>query len=93
MATLAASATRPGQHVAMIGTSMCWGTIVPSGTPAGDSQHPLVTMPHVINGMHDLYVFGGASTAGACVAWFLDQFSTGTRDRRAACIPDHAGHT
>ena len=83
MATLAASATRPGQHVAMIGTSMCWGMIVPSGTPAGDSQHPLVTMPHVINGMHDLYVFGGASTAGACVAWFLDQFSTGKATRHA----------
>lgn len=25
MATLAAGATRPGNHVAMIGTSMCWG--------------------------------------------------------------------
>ena len=31
-------------------------------------------MPHVFNGQRDLYVFGGAITAGASVAWFRDQF-------------------
>ena len=31
-------------------------------------------MPHVFSGQRDLYVFGGAITAGASVAWFRDQF-------------------
>ncbi len=70
VATFAAGATRQGQHVAMIGTSMCWGTI----TQDTDARHGLVTMPHVFNGLHDLYVFGGAITAGASVAWYRDQF-------------------
>ena len=70
VATLAAGATRPGNHVAMIGTSMCWGTIRPSV----DAHHGLIAMPHVFNGANDLYVFGGAITAGASVAWFRDNF-------------------
>lgn len=70
VATFAAGATRRGQHVAMIGTSMCWGYISPS-TDAGQG---LVAMPHVFNGLHDLYVFGGAATAGASVTWFREQF-------------------
>lgn len=70
IATLAAGVTRPGQHVAMIGTSMCWGYI----NQSVDAQHGLVSMPYVVNGRRDLYVFGGASCAGACVAWYRDQF-------------------
>ncbi|CAN7498991.1 FGGY-family carbohydrate kinase [Trinickia sp. LjRoot230] len=70
IATLAAGVTRPGQHVAMIGTSMCWGYI----NQTVDAQHGLVSMPYVVNGRRDLYVFGGASCAGACVAWYRDQF-------------------
>ncbi|MBW5799534.1 FGGY-family carbohydrate kinase [Halomonas elongata] len=70
MATLAAGATRPGNHVAMIGTSMCWGVINQS-VEAGEG---LISMPHVLNGGHDLYTFGGALTAGAAVSWFVDTF-------------------
>ena len=70
VATFAAGATRAGQHVAMIGTSMCWGYI----NQSVDARHGLISMPHVFNGQHDLYVFGGAITAGASVAWFREQF-------------------
>lgn len=70
MATLAAGAAQPGKHVAMIGTSMCWGTI----RPQVDARHGLISMPHVFNGAQDLYVFGGAITAGASVTWFRDTF-------------------
>jgi xylulokinase len=70
VATLAAGASEPGNHVAMIGTSMCWGTI----RQRVDARHGLSSMPHVVNGRHDLYVFGGAITAGASVTWFRETF-------------------
>jgi len=70
VATFAAGATRPGQHVAMIGTSMCWGYI----NQSVDARHGLVAMPHVLNGRRDLYVFGGAICAGASVSWYRDEF-------------------
>jgi sugar (pentulose or hexulose) kinase len=70
VATFAAGVTRPGHHVAMIGTSMCWGYI----NQRVDARHGLVSMPHVFNGTGDLYVFGGAITAGASVSWFRDAF-------------------
>jgi xylulokinase len=31
-------------------------------------------MPHVFNGLQDIYVFGGAITAGASVTWYREQF-------------------
>lgn len=70
VATFAAGATQAGQHVAMIGTSMCWGTI----TRQADAAHGLVSMPHVFRGEEDTYTFGGAITAGAAEAWFREQF-------------------
>jgi sugar (pentulose or hexulose) kinase len=70
VATFAAGATRAGQHVAMIGTSMCWGYV----NQSVDVRHGLISMPHVFNGQHDLYVFGGAITAGASVTWYREQF-------------------
>ena len=70
MATLAAGVTRAGQHVAMIGSSMCWGYI----SQQVDPGHGLVSMPNVFGGPNDSYVFGGAITAGAAVTWFRDQF-------------------
>ena len=70
VATLAAGAAQPGRHVAMIGTSMCWGTI----RQQVDARHGLISMPHVFDGAQDLYVFGGALTAGAAVSWFRDTF-------------------
>lgn len=70
VATLAAGAAQPGNHVAMIGTSMCWGTI----RPQVNARHGLISMPHVFNGAQDLYVFGGAIAAGASVTWFRETF-------------------
>lgn len=70
VATLAAGVTRPGQHVAMIGSSMCWGYV----TQHVDARHGLVSMPNVFGDPRDAYVFGGAITAGAAVTWFRDQF-------------------
>ncbi|MBY5985574.1 FGGY-family carbohydrate kinase [Halomonas sp. DP5Y7-2] len=68
MATLAAGATSTGHHVAMIGTSMCWGFIRQQLEPT----RGLVSMPHVHNGSRDIYTFGGALTAGASLSWCLD---------------------
>jgi xylulokinase len=70
VATFAAGATGQGRHVAMIGTSMCWGYI----DRQADASRGLVAMPHVYRGREQLYVFGGAITAGASVSWFRDQF-------------------
>lgn len=68
MATFAAGVTRAGQHVAMIGSSMCWGYI----TPDVDARRGLVSMPYVYGSSRERYVFGGAITAGASVTWFRD---------------------
>ncbi len=70
MATLAAGVTQPGDHVAMIGTSMCWGYI----NDRTDARHGLITMPSVFDGGNRLYIFGGAITAGASVSWYREQF-------------------
>lgn len=69
MATFAAGVNRPGKHVAMIGTSMCWGYL----DAQADARHGLVSFPHVYRGDRDLYSFGGALTAGASVTWFREQ--------------------
>jgi ribulokinase len=79
MATLAAGVTRPGQHVAMIGSSMCWGFV--SGNV--DARHGLVSMPNVVEGARDAYVFGGAITAGAAVTWFRENFCRDEADAAA----------
>ncbi len=81
VATLAAGVTRAGQHVAMIGSSMCWGFV----SQDADARHGLVSMPHVFGGPQDAYVFGGAITAGAAVTWFRDHFC---RDEAAAATAD-----
>jgi len=87
VATLAAGANRVGNHVAMIGTSMCWGTIRKSV----DARHGLIAMPHVVNGATDLYVFGGAITAGAAVTWFIEELGGEEVARaRARGVDPHA---
>jgi ribulokinase len=70
VATLAAGVTRSGQHVAMIGSSMCWGFI----SQDTDARRGLISMPAVFGDAKDKYVFGGAITAGASVTWFRDNF-------------------
>ncbi len=68
VATYAAGVVKPGHHVAMIGTSMCWGYVAPTA----DAAHGLIAFPYVVG--DDLYVFGGAATAGASVTWYREQF-------------------
>ena len=70
VATLSAGAFDEGDHVAMIGTSMCWGVI-----HEGASVSPrLVSMPYVAYPSKKVYTFGGAATAGALARWFRDEF-------------------
>jgi ribulokinase len=69
VATLSAGVLRERQHVAMLGTSMCWGFI------HGDAPREagLISMPYVLAPDRHTYTFGGAATAGAVPAWFRDQ--------------------
>jgi sugar (pentulose or hexulose) kinase len=70
VATLSAGAFDVGNHVAMIGTSMCWGVV-----HEGESVSPqLVSMPYVAYAAEKVYTFGGAATAGALPRWFRDEF-------------------
>ncbi|MEM1759680.1 MAG: FGGY-family carbohydrate kinase [Thermofilaceae archaeon] len=70
MATLSAGAIEPGDNVAMMGTSTCWGVV-----HHGEGLSPfLVSMPHVINPAEEIYTWGGAATSGALVRWFRDEF-------------------
>ncbi|XBS69480.1 FGGY-family carbohydrate kinase [Acerihabitans sp. KWT182] len=87
VATLAAGVMAPGDHVAMIGTSMCWGYI----NPEVDAANRLVSMPYVINSRRDNYIFGGAGTAGAAVSWFRDTFCQ-SEVRAAAQTPGVDAH-
>lgn len=41
-------------------------------------------MPYVHNGAEDIYIFGGAITAGASVSWFRDQFCA--QEKQAAVL-------
>jgi xylulokinase len=84
VATFAAGVTRQGQHVAMLGSSMCWGFI----SRQVDASHGLVSMPYVYGSRADAYVFGGAITAGASVTWFREQFCRDLALRAAATGED-----
>lgn len=68
MATLAAGALHPGDNVAMMGTSTCWGVI-----HAGERfTRELVSMPHVVEATEKFYTWGGSATSGALARWFRD---------------------
>lgn len=70
MATLSAGATEPGENVAMMGTSTCWGVV-----HQGDSlAKKLVSMPHVVNCDREIYTWGGAATSGGLIRWFRNEF-------------------
>lgn len=71
VATLSAGAFDEGYHVAMMGTSMCWGFI----TETPNISPELVSMPHVLDSKEKIYTFGGAATAGAVTRWFRDVFA------------------
>ncbi len=70
MASLSSGAFEEGDHVAMMGTSTCWGII-----HKGESlSKRLVSMPHVANSTEEIYTWGGSATSGALIRWFRDQF-------------------
>ena len=70
VATLSAGVFHERQHVAMLGTSMCWGFI----HDEAPREPGLVSMPYVLDPLRRTYTFGGAATAGAVPAWFVDRF-------------------
>lgn len=65
-----------GEHVAMTGTSICWGTVHDGKylTPG------LISYPYVVNDDTTIYTFGGGATSGAIIRWFRDEFGTYEKD-------------
>ena len=70
VATLSAGVLSQGRHVAMMGTSMCWGFV----HEQAPKEAGFVSMPYVVDVERLTYTFGGAATAGAVPAWFVEQF-------------------
>ncbi|MBO8161461.1 MAG: FGGY-family carbohydrate kinase [Thermosipho sp. (in: Bacteria)] len=70
VAQLSAGSLYEGEHVAMVGTSMCWGTV----HGKDKTVFGLVNFPYVVNDTEKIYTFGGAATAGALAKWYNDQF-------------------
>ncbi len=68
VATLGLGVTAPGQHVAIIGTSMTWGYLKSELS----TERRLISMPYVINPKEKMFIFGGAATAAAINKWLRD---------------------
>ncbi len=76
VAQFSCGTTREGEHVAMTGTSMCWGTV-----HEGKYLSPgLVSFPYVVNDETSIYTFGGGATSGAVIRWFRDRFGAGEKE-------------
>jgi xylulokinase len=72
VAQLSAGVLVEGEHVAMAGTSMCWGTV-----HSGKYLTPgLVSFPYVVEEDTKIYTFGGSATSGALARWFRDNFGS-----------------
>ncbi len=70
VAQLSAGSVNEGEHVAMVGTSTCWGNI-----HDGKYLTPeLVSFPYVVDDLTKIYTFGGGATSGAIVKWFREEF-------------------
>ena len=70
VASFSAGMLEEKSHVAMVGTSTCWGVV-----HKGQHLSPkLVSFPYVAHDDEMIYTFGGAATAGGVVRWFRDQF-------------------
>jgi xylulokinase len=79
-ATLSAGLLAQGRHVAMLGTSMCWGFV--HEQPPREAG--LVSMPYVLEPERLTYTFGGAATAGAIPRWIVQQLAPGDADDAGA---------
>ncbi|WP_448536371.1 FGGY-family carbohydrate kinase [Pseudothermotoga sp.] len=71
VAQLSAGALQEGEHVAMVGTSTCWGTVHDGSKLA----FGLVSYPYVVYDTERIYTFGGSATTGALARWFKEQFA------------------
>jgi ribulokinase len=71
VATLGMGVLQPGEHVAIIGTSMTWGFIYQQDKPSRE----LISMPYVKDPLELTFSFGGAATSGALPKWFRDNFA------------------
>lgn len=71
VAQLSAGALEEGEHVAMVGTSTCWGTVHDGSKLA----FGLVSYPYVVYDTERIYTFGGSATTGALARWFKEQFA------------------
>ena len=70
VAQLSGGSVNEGEHVAMVGTSMCWGNI-----HDGRFLSPeLISYPYVVKDTEKIYTFGGGATSGAILRWFRDEF-------------------
>ncbi len=76
VANVGAGAFSEGSHVAMTGTSMCWGLI----TKKSNLSPKLVSMPYSVESEEKIYTFGGSSTAGVLARWFRDEFARLEKD-------------
>lgn len=76
VANVGAGAFSEGSHVAMTGTSMCWGLI----TKQRNLSRELVSMPYSLESEEKIYTFGGSSTAGILARWFRDEFARLEKD-------------
>lgn len=76
VANVGAGAFSEGSHVAMTGTSMCWGLI----TKKRNLSPKLVSMPYSLESEEKIYTFGGSSTAGVLARWFRDEFAKLEKD-------------
>jgi len=72
--TLAAGALEVGNQIAVIGTSINWG-VLHKDFP---KNKKCVTMPYVVDPKNMYYTYGGASTAGALIKWFKENFVPNT---------------
>jgi xylulokinase len=68
VAMLGLGVVKPGQHVAIIGTSMTWGFL----KEGVSTENRLISMPYVVSPEENSFVFGGASTAAAINKWLRD---------------------
>jgi xylulokinase len=71
VAQLSAGALEEGEHVAMVGTSTCWGTV----HDGKEMPFGLVSFPYVVHDTERIYSFGGSATTGALAKWFKDEFA------------------
>lgn len=76
VAQLSTGSLFEGEHVAMAGTSMCWGTV-----HDGKYLTPeLISYPYVVYDDKLIYTFGGSATSGELARWFRENFGRYEKD-------------